>query len=183
MNNQLVAQRYAKAILMNIEKNEYGFYRTDIKALNRTFAEDWEYVSSLNSFLYPLKERLYLSEKISEKLINSIIWKNLFYLLIKKHRFSIIGDVLNELENYILIANKKVKATLTIAYEHDDKTIKKIVNEVEKKLNSKIEVTVKIDPSIIGGFVAETDTMRIDGSIYNNLVKLVQLSSKQILMR
>jgi len=180
VNNHLVAKRYANAVLMNINKDKYDDFREDIITLITVFTENREYVSALNSFLYPLNERVDLSRKISEKLINNEIWENLFRLLIKKHRFSIILEVLNELEKNILKAEGKIKAILTTAYKHDDKMISKIIQKLEEKLNCKIEVKLKVDPSIIGGFIAETDTLRMDGSISNNLIKLVQLSSKQI---
>jgi len=179
VNNQLVAQRYAKAILMNLDKKDYKLFREDIDTLNKVFSKNREYISALNSFLYPLNERIDLSEKISAKLSNKGVWKNLFQLLIKKHRFSIILEVLNGLERNILAAEGKIKATLTTAYEHDEKIINKIIQMLEEKLDCKMEVILKVDPAIIGGFVAETDTLRIDGSVYNSLVKLNQLSSKQ----
>jgi len=178
VRNNLVAQRYAKAALKNVERQNHQIFREDIIALLAVFAENKEYITALNSFLFPLKERLELAEKVAAELRMSNVWKSLFQLLIKKHRFNILNDILDGLEYYILAEDNKLKVTLTMAFEHNKEMINEIVNRVEKELKSKIEKTIVIDPTIIGGFIAETETVRIDGSIQNNLVRLVQTSLK-----
>jgi len=178
--DRLVAQRYARAFLLNIDPQQYVSIREDITLLSSIFATDKEYVISLNSFLYPLKERLLLADRVAEKLQNSSVWKNLFNILIKKHRFTVITAVLEDLERSILEADDKIKAVLTIAYDHDEDLKKRIISHVESVLQNKIEVEVKIDPDIVGGFIVETATTHIDGSIKNNLMKLVEISEKQI---
>lgn len=183
MRNNLVAQRYAKAALDNVAVDKHRSFREDIICLKQVFAANKEYAIALNSYLYPFKERLQLAELVTEKLKLQKIWKSLFQILIKKHRFNILSNVLDYLEHYLLAEEDKVKTQLKLAYKHDEEMITKIIKIVEKVLHSKIEASVIIDPSIIGGFVAETESMRIDGSIHNNLVKLVQTSSKRLEMR
>jgi F-type H+-transporting ATPase subunit delta len=178
VKNNLVARRYAKAVLKNLDGKDHLSFREDINSLKTVFTKDKEFIKSLNSFLYPLNERLELADEIAAELGTPGIWKNLFFILIKKHRFNIIYEILTGLENHILAEEGRVKATLTLAFQHDRKMISRVMQQVEKELGSKIEEKIIIDPSIIGGFVAETETMRIDGSIHNNLVRLVQTSLK-----
>ena len=168
---------------MNVNADNHQLLRADLDGLLQVFTENKEYAKAINSFLYPLKDRLQLAENITKKLNNQEIWNNLFQILIKKHRFDIVTDVLSSLQRNLLAEEGKVKTELRLAYEHDEKVVGKIIRSVEKVLNSKIEVSIIIDPDIIGGFVAETDSKRIDGSIHNNLVKLVQTSSKRFRMR
>jgi F-type H+-transporting ATPase subunit delta len=179
VSNNLVAQRYARAVIDNVDADKHLVLNEDINCLKEAFLEDREYASAMNSFLYPLKERLQLAEKITEKLNIKNVWSSLFQILIKKHRFDIIMDLLISLEHYLLVERKRIKATITLAFEHEEDVVLKIRKIVEKVLESKIEISLLIDPSIIGGFVAETESMRIDGSIKNNLVKLVQTSIKR----
>ena len=178
MRNNLVAQRYAKAVLKNVEEQDHQAFRKDIAVLRDLFAEDREYISALNSFLYPLNERLDLAVKITDGLQNPEIWKNLFSILIKKHRFNILKEILTTLDHDILAESKKIKVELTLAFQHDEDTVKRIVKKIEKILKSDVEVNVVIDHGIIGGFIAKTDTMKIDGSIHNNLIRLAETSSK-----
>jgi F-type H+-transporting ATPase subunit delta len=178
VRNNLVAQRYAKAVLRNVEQRDHHALRKDVFTLRDLFAEDREFISALNSFLYPLNERLDLALKITYGLQNPEIWQNLFSILIKKHRFNILTDILNTLDHDILAESDKIKVELILAFQHDENMVKRIIKKVEKALHSEVEVNIVIDPGIIGGFIAKTETMKIDGSIQNNLVRLVETSSK-----
>jgi len=178
VKNILIAQRYAKAILLNINKTDYNLIRDDVRVLKSGLTENREFIIALNSYLYPVKDRLKIVQKISEKLNQSEIWKNLSEILIKKHRFNIIIAILTELENLILAENNKIKITLTLAFKHDEEMIKKIIKQIEKILECKVEETLLIDPGIIGGFIAESETVRVDGSVHNSLARIVNMSSK-----
>ena len=179
MKNNLVALRYARAVLKNVESSRHGKLNEDVVCLRKTFAENREYAVSLNSLLYPRQERLKLAETIAQKLNESEIWSSLFKILITKHRFDMITGIIDSLELFILAEQNEVKATLTLAYEHDSAMIDKIIRKVENEINRKIKATVIIDPAIIGGFVAETEDLRIDGTVKKNLIKLVKSGSKK----
>jgi F-type H+-transporting ATPase subunit delta len=178
MRNKLIAQRYADAVLMNIDKSHFESFRNDIQLLENVFFEHPDYVKFIDSLLYPLKKRMALAHEVTSKLANTELWKNLFDILVKKHRFSIISDVLLDLDHAILDRNNMVKVQLKIAHEHPKPVMQNIEDNIKKILNKEIEFHVSIDPSLIGGFVASTESVLIDGSIKNNLVKLANINKK-----
>ena len=180
MRNRLVAKRYADALLMNIDEKHFATFRQDINKLQQAFSENADYVKSINSPLFPLQKRLDLALDITHKLVNQALWNNLFEILVKKHRFNIIDDVLMELEEAILIKNNQKKVQLTIAHKHSEKVLENISKVIKDILKNDIELVVKIDPSIIGGFVAQTDSLLIDGSIKNNLLKLTKVKKNNM---
>jgi len=72
-------------------------------------------------------------------------------------------------------------------YAYTNKSDEKTLIETAKKaakavigenLNKDIVLNLVINPEILGGFIAETDSLRIDGSIKNNLIKFVNMKSK-----
>ena len=67
-----------------------------------------------------------------------------------------------------------IKVLLKIARQQSDEMIAKISVKISDILQKKIVLTVQIQPEIIGGFVAETESISIDGSIKNNLIKLIK---------
>lgn len=180
MRNRLVARRYADALLKNIEEQHFTSFRQDITNLKQVFAEDPEYVKSINSLLFPLQKRLELALEISHNLNKRQLWGNLFEILVRKHRFNIIDDVLLELEDEILLKDNRVKVQLTIAHEHPQKVLESISKVIKNVLKKEIELTIKIDSAIIGGFVAQTESLLIDGSIRNNLAKLKKVKIKNM---
>lgn len=175
MRNKLIAQRYAKAIILNMEDGALDALLEDINSLNTIFSQDPSLIKSFDSFLYPLKKRIDLALNVADKLNNKNIWENLFRILIKKHRFIIIPDILIDLEERILDSRNQIKVSLKIAHEQTDNILNDIAERIKNILKKNVVLDIEIDPEIIGGFVAQTNSVLIDGSIKNNLVRLIRI--------
>ena len=63
---------------------------------------------------------------------------------------------------------------LKLAVEHSPDVIDKIRELVSSKLDKDVIFDIDIDKSIIGGFIAETDKIMIDGSIEHNFRRFVE---------
>lgn len=175
MRNKLIAQRYSKAVILNMEDGMLDSLFEDINSLKAIFFQDPSLIKSFDSFLYPLKKRIDLALNVADKLNNKNIWENLFRILIKKHRFTIILDILIDLEERILDSRNQIKVSLKIAHEQTDKILNDIVKVVKDILKKDVVLDIEIDPEIIGGFIAQTNSILIDGSIRNNLVRLIRI--------
>ena len=148
----------------------------DIESLDKIFSDFPQSISIIDSFLYPIKDRLEIVQKITNSLENKEIWSNLFNLLIKNHRFSLILAILSDFESTILLLKNQLKVNLKIAYQHSPETIEKIKNKLENLFKYKIIFKTTIDSTIIGGFIATTDSMLVDGSIKHNLIRLSKIA-------
>ena len=179
MKNKLVAQRYANAVIMNVNEDLYASLLDDVTILNQIFASSPESIKIIDSFLLSIPKRIELTKDITAKLKNANIWKNLFEILIKKHRFSIILDILKEIEIFILHSRNQIKVVLKIAHSISNETLEKIKSKIVKILKKDIVLNIKIAPEIIGGFVAEAESIHIDGSIKNNLIKFINIKSNK----
>ena len=175
MRNKLIAQRYSKAVILNTEDGMLDSLYEDISSLKIIFSQDTSLIKSFDSFLYPLKKRLDLALNVADKLNNKNIWENLFRILIKKHRFAIIPDILIDLEERILDSRDQIKVSLKIAHEQNDNILNDIVEVVKDILKKDVVLDIEIDPEIIGVFIAQTNSILIDGSIKNNLVRLIRI--------
>lgn len=179
MKNKLIAQRYANAVIMNVNEDLYASILDDVTILNQIFTSSPESIKIIDSFLLSIPKRIELTKDITAKLKNTNIWKNLFEILIKKHRFSIILDILDEIEIFILHSRNQIKVVLKIAHSISNETLEKIKSKIVKILKKDIVLNIKITPEIIGGFVAEAESIHIDGSIKNNLIKFMNIKSKK----
>ena len=175
MRNKLIAQRYSKAVILNMEDGMLDSLFEDINSLKAIFFQDPSLIKSFDSFLYPLKKRIDLALNVADKLNNKNIWENLFRILIKKHRFTIILDILIDLEERILDSRNQIKVLLKIAHEQTDNILNDIVKVIKDILKKDVVLDIEIDPEIIGGFIAQTNSILIDGSIRNNLVRLIRI--------
>ena len=179
MKNKLIAQRYANAVIMNVKEDLHTSLLDDVSVLNQIFAYSPESIKIIDSFLLSIPKRIGLTKDITAKLRNTNIWKNLFEIPIKKHRFSIILDILKEIEIFILHSRNQIKVVLKIAHSISNETLEKIKSKIVKILKKDIVLNIQIAPEIIGGFVAEAESIHIDGSIKNNLIKFINIKSNK----
>ena len=68
----------------------------------------------------------------------------------------------------------KVRAKIITAIEIDDKEVEEISDALSRVIKKKISPEVSVDPSLIGGIVAEVQGMVYDGSIKRQLEKIKQ---------
>ena len=69
-------------------------------------------------------------------------------------------------------AENKVNATLTSAVAVDKGVADQVARSLEKKLGRKVELTLTVDASLIGGAVIRAENLVIDGSVRSRLEKL-----------
>ncbi|WP_308269909.1 F0F1 ATP synthase subunit delta, partial [Prevotella sp.] len=65
--------------------------------------------------------------------------------------------------------NNLISAKLTTACPIDSNTEKKMRQLVEGRTNGTVEFQTEVNPNIIGGFVLEYDTYRMDASVKRQL--------------
>ncbi|MBT4332090.1 MAG: ATP synthase F1 subunit delta [Candidatus Cloacimonetes bacterium] len=179
MKDILVAQRYSKAIISDLKENEINSILADIELMSNSLQQEPELVNAVNSYLFPQNKRMEIAMEMTQKLANTKLWENLFSILIKKHRFNIIQVILKDLENKIFTMRNQIKVKLVVAHELPEKVLNSISDKLKKILEKDILLDIYIEPGILGGFVATTDSLLIDGSIKNNLVKLLKVKSKK----
>jgi len=179
VKNILVAQRYSHAIISGLDDKDINSIFADIEIMSSSIKAEPELVNAVNSYLFPVKKRLEIALDMTQNLENTKLWKNLFGILLKKHRFNIITDILLDLENEILEKKNLIKVGLTIAHELPKNVLDSISAKLKDILEKDVILETIINPEILGGFVATTDSLLIDGSIKNNLVKLLKVKSKK----
>jgi F-type H+-transporting ATPase subunit delta len=117
-----------------------------------------------------------LAHTILEQVQNKEVWQNLFSLLIHKHRFYFIITLLDELEEAIYQEKNAKKVNLILAKKQKNEVVENIRKTIESIIGKKVLFVETIDPTIIGGFIARTESFIIDGSIHRNLIKLTQIA-------
>lgn len=169
----LLARRYVKAFLDNIEPEDYEKLLNDINLLQNFLNNNPDTVKLLDSMLYPMPFRQKFVCEISKFLKLASIWENLFQILINRHKFNLINEILDEMEKALFKIQNMLKVTLRTAREHTPETIENIRKLIENRLNCKVIFRQVLDPQVVGGFVAETESMLIDGSVRSNLIEFV----------
>ncbi len=99
---------------------------------------------------------------------------NFLEMLIEKHRMPVIFRIEHRFEELWKQENERIEVTVTSAFELDPSVAEKVGAEVERQTGKKVELTSRVDTSIIGGLVLQVGNMVLDASIRNSLEKLRQ---------
>ncbi|NQT71676.1 MAG: ATP synthase F1 subunit delta [Chloroflexi bacterium] len=170
MAGEIAAKRHAQAVFeIALEKNELEKWRSDLELLSGVFG-DAELLPVLESPKIRFEDK---ADVVVKNLVDvGPMALNLAKLLIQKHHVRIMPQI--ETEYGILMDRHKgiEHAEVTTAVQIDLSAQLKIKDQLAKITGSEIELTSKVDPEIIGGFVVRVGDKVIDGSVRNRLQNL-----------
>ncbi|MEO2082748.1 MAG: ATP synthase F1 subunit delta [Desulfurobacteriaceae bacterium] len=165
-----IARRYAKALSEVLPDERLEKVLEELKNLASLFDE--KALRYLKSPVVPVEKKKELLSKILEKVEISDELKKVLLLMAEKNRLGLLREFFSEFENFVDARLGVVKAEITSATELDEETLNKIKAKIEELFGKKAEVSVKLDPSLIGGFVVKVADKVLDASIRTQLENL-----------
>jgi F-type H+-transporting ATPase subunit delta len=100
--------------------------------------------------------------------------RNFLRLVAEKGRIREIEDIAREFERLVAVEERRLNVELTTAYALSDEEAQRILKQIEDASGRKVEATQKVDPSLIGGFVLQVGSMRVDASLRGRINRLRQ---------
>ena len=140
------------------------------------FSENPDYEVLLDSPTVPVEKRFELIDEAFAPYMEYVV--NLIKILCEKRRIHIFRDCAKEYDKlyYEKLGIKRV--TAITATPLSDELRNKLIKKLEQEYSGKIELTEKVDQSILGGIVLRTDNSQTDASLRTKLEQLrVQIAS------
>jgi F-type H+-transporting ATPase subunit delta len=91
--------------------------------------------------------------------------RNFLRLVAEKGRIGQIEEIAREFDRLMAAEERRLDVELTTAYELSDSESQALLKQIEEASGRKVEATRKVDPSLIGGFVLQAGSMRVDASV------------------
>jgi F-type H+-transporting ATPase subunit delta len=113
-------------------------------------------------------------ENLLEQLVGDAdeLVRNFLKLTAEKGRIGEIEEIAGELDRLVAAEERRLNVELTTAYELSEEEAQGIVRQIEQATGRTVEATRKVDPSLIGGFVLQAGSMRVDASIRGRINSL-----------
>jgi ATP synthase F1 delta subunit len=99
-------------------------------------------------------------------------FENFLRLLIEKHRMPVLFRIRRQFDERWQEENRLLPVQITSAVELDDETVGHIRDQIAEQTDRKIELTVDVNPDILGGIVLRVGNSILDASIKNRLESL-----------
>ncbi len=172
MANETLARRYALAVFQLAQAAQrIEQVGNDLSAIGRAIAED---PVTHEFFVSPIvnrgdKERALVNSfngRVSEIALHTAL------LLVRKRREAILDDVITEYRKLELASRGMEPLTVISARELPESELRSLVDRLERVYSKKFEVSVRRDPSLIGGVRVVMGDRRIDGTVAGRLEEL-----------
>lgn len=170
MAQSRVAERYAKALLdLANEKGQVAGVFGDVQSFINVLGQSRELEMLLNNPVVSASKKSSIFSKLFEGKMNPLTF-GFMNLVLQKRRESDFGAIANSFVNLYNQQRGITKVKLTTAVPVGDAVLNEIVSKIKAANNfSQVEVEQSVDPSIIGGFVAEFNNKIMDKSVQSNL--------------
>ncbi|MDD5095567.1 MAG: ATP synthase F1 subunit delta [Dehalococcoidia bacterium] len=172
MAGEIAAKRHAQAVFQIAqEKGDFEKWRSDLDLMAAVFS---------NVALLPILENPKVRFEHKAKAVTqglsgaSEMALNLAKLLILKRTARIMPQIAQEYGRLVDLQQGIAHAEVITATPVDQSTLESFKQHLAQITGSKIVLNVKVDPAIIGGFVARVGDKVIDGSVRSRLQSLKQ---------
>lgn len=175
MSQAVIARRYAKALLALAQPEKS--LETVVQDLQDfaeayTLSEDLRESLSSSRVSGTAKESILVA--VLEKLGTGARVHTFLRFLLSKRRIVLAPDIAIAFDALVKASMGKVEAEVTVAQEPSAELVQSLQSQLSQTSGKEVSVTVKIDPSIIGGVVTRIGSTVIDGSLRNQLNRVRQ---------
>jgi len=98
--------------------------------------------------------------------------RNFLLLVVEKGRAAELPEISREFDQLVARAEGRLEVELTTAVELTDDEASDILRQIESASGRRIEATRGVDPDLIGGFILQAGTFRVDASVRGRLDRL-----------
>jgi F-type H+-transporting ATPase subunit delta len=168
-----LANRYARSAfeLAGDDRSKQNLLN-ELRALDKVLSQD----AAIHNFLCSPMVKVEVREKVLQTAFQnagaSAEIKQFVLLLAQKGRLELFAQIVQAFENQIDAANGVSRGTVRSAVALTPQERQQVENIVEQQLHKKVILTYQVDPSVIGGLVAQVGSFTFDDSLESHLPRL-----------
>ncbi|MCH5236264.1 MAG: ATP synthase F1 subunit delta [Muribaculaceae bacterium] len=175
MDNGLIPRRYAKALYKFAKEHDKT---KDLYALSKRVIK----ASQSEPTLQKVLSNPYVSNQDKENLLLAAagepkiqVFDQFVKLIIEQKRVEFAYAMLLAYRDIYRKENRISQVRITTAVKLDDERMKKLRDLVKEAFkDSELEFSETVNPELIGGFIIDVDSVRMDASLSNELEQLRQ---------
>lgn len=165
-----VARRYAKALqVLAAEESRLEPVAQELVRFERAMAEE----AMLRDILLPpwvqAATKRAVVAAVAERLGLSPLCRNFLGLVAQRRRLSLLSDLITAYRALVDEAAGRARARVRSAAPLSDAERAAIRERLGRRLGKTVLLETEVDPALLGGFVAEVGTRRLDASLIGRL--------------
>lgn len=145
----------------------------DLFAISRTLTDSSELRDALTNPQLPMDRKQSIIDDLLGGRASDLV-RNLVSFIIGQGRASEFTDIVEAFIERAAASRSRAVAEIRSAVPLDSSTVDRLAAALSKATGKKLEVKTIVDPSVIGGVVAQVGDVVIDGSVARRLSALRQ---------
>ena len=171
--NTVLAKRYARALfLVGKEEDAVDAFGAVLTEVAGVFEAEAAVRDGLTNPLYPVEVREKVMDYLADQAQASPVMRNFLRLLVQKKRVAILPEIAAAYGRMVDEDRNVCRGRIVTAMEMDPELEAQVKATLEKITGKTVIVTTEVDPSILGGLVAQVGDVVLDGSLRTQLDEL-----------
>ena len=173
MRRTAAAKRYARALFaLARDDQSVETTRGELADMARLLASNPDLHKRLFQPLHSVDERRRVLVRVCERGGGSQTIRNFFAYLIDQRRLVAFAEIREEFGRLADEAAGRAKAEVRSASPLRDEQRARLVETLNRRTGKEIDLSVSVDPSLLGGAIATVDGLVFDGSLRTQLSQL-----------
>ncbi len=171
--NQDIARRYATAFFeLAQERSLIDQVAKDLETVGAMIDAGGEFAAFISNPTLRRADQADAMVAIAQQLKLSELTQKLLGTLAEKRRLAALKDVVAAVQTLVSEHRGEISAHVTAAQALDQAQLGEIAANLATALGRKVQVTLDIDPAIMGGLVVRVGSRLIDSSVRTKLERL-----------
>jgi F-type H+-transporting ATPase subunit delta len=172
MNNGLISKRYAKALLeFAAARGEDKIMYSSMKLLSESIAATPRLRETLQSPVVPHSDKLeLLCSAVGDAAGEA--YRRFMQLALENRREGLLQNIALSYLTLYRRAHRIGCISVASAAPLSESLIGRIKYDVERRIRGTVELDIRVDPSLGGGFIFQIEDFRVDASVAGQLEKI-----------
>lgn len=145
----------------------------ELMAVRGVLKAEPEFAALLSSQIVKPAEKAEIVRRVFSGRLSELT-VNFLSVLSRRGRIGFLGGVCEKYEMLVDAHHNRRVVEVTMASKPDDEQITKLKADLAAALDSKVKLSIKVDPKIIGGIIIKKDDTLVDNSVRTALNRMIQ---------
>jgi F-type H+-transporting ATPase subunit delta len=168
-----VARRYARALFqIGVDTGTFEALGQELGDLAQLFQDSVELRQTLVNPVFKPAEKRAILEKILPRVTPSPVMQRFALLLLDRGRIALLASLARAYREMADAHVGRVRAVVTSAAPLSPADLERVRRSLERRTKKTVMLEAQVDPSLIGGLVAQVGDLVLDGSVRTQLSTL-----------
>ncbi len=173
MRKTTLAKRYAEALIeIGKEEERYERYGEELRKVAAAFGSAPALYKVLLNPMYRIETRKAIVEELAKELTLSAVVVKFLSLLVERRHTRLVEEIAKQYSQMEDRLAGRIRVTVEVAKGVEEEMVRAVKEKIEKESGSRVILSIRQNPGLIGGLIIKIGNTIFDGSIKTQLERM-----------